>query len=122
MDKIIIKGLRVFARHGVNEEEAVFGQHFVLDIEAQADLTRAGLTDELDDTVSYAQIIKTVRRVMTEQNDKLLERAARRVADALLAEFDRIEAVKIRLMKPDAPIKAEFDYVAIETERTRETV
>lgn len=122
MDKIIIKGLRVFARHGVNEEETVFGQHFVLDIEAQADLTRAGLTDELDDTVSYAQIIKTVRRVMTEQNDKLLERAARRVADALLAEFDRIEAVKIRLMKPDAPIKAEFDYVAIETERTRETV
>lgn len=122
MDKIIIKGLRVFARHGVNEEETVFGQHFVLDIEAQADLTRAGLTDELDDTVSYAQIIKTARRVMTEQNDKLLERAARRVADALLAEFDRIEAVKIRLMKPDAPIKAEFDYVAIETERTRETV
>lgn len=122
MDKIIIKGLRVFARHGVNEEETVFGQHFVLDIEAQADLTRAGLTDELDDTVSYAQIIKTARRVMTEQNDKLLERAARRVADALLAEFDRIETVKIRLMKPDAPIKAEFDYVAIETERTRETV
>lgn len=122
MDKIIIKGLRVFARHGVNEEETIFGQHFVLDIEAQADLTRAGLTDELDDTVSYAQIIKTARRVMTEQNDKLLERAARRVADALLAEFDRIEAVKIRLMKPDAPIKAEFDYVAIETERTRETV
>ncbi len=122
MDKIIIKGLRVFARHGVNEEETVFGQHFVLDIEAQADLTRAGLTDELDDTVSYAQIIKTARRVMTEQNDKLLERAGRRVADALLAEFDRIEAVKIRLMKPDAPIKAEFDYVAIETERTRETV
>lgn len=122
MDKIIIKGLRVFARHGVNEEETVFGQHFVLDIEAQADLTRAGLTDELDDTVSYAQIIKTARRVMTEQNDKLLERAARRVADALLAEFDRIESVKIRLMKPDAPIKAEFDYVAIETERTRETV
>ena len=122
MDKIIIKGLRVFARHGVNEEETIFGQHFVLDIEAQADLTRAGLTDELDDTVSYAQIIKTARRVMTEQNDKLLERAARRVADALLAEFDRIESVKIRLMKPDAPIKAEFDYVAIETERTRETV
>lgn len=122
MDKIIIKGLRVFARHGVNEEETVFGQHFVLDIEAQLDLTKAGLTDELGDTVSYAQIIKTARRVMTEQNDKLLERAARRTADALLAEFDRIEAVKIRLMKPDAPIKAAFDYVAIETERTRKTV
>ena len=99
MDKIIIKGLRVFARHGVNEEETIFGQHFVLDIEAQADLTRAGLTDELDDTVSYAQIIKTARRVMTEQNDKLLERAARRVADALLAadEAGRADQGGIRL-------------------------
>lgn len=122
MDKIIIKGLRVFAHHGVNEEETLCGQRFVLDIEAQTDLTAAGLTDELNDTVSYAQMIKTVRRVMTEQNDKLLERAARRVADALLEEYDRLESVKIRLMKPDAPMKAEFDYTAIETERTRNAV
>ena len=93
MDKIIIKGLRVFAHHGVNEEETLCGQHFVLDIEAQTNLTAAGLTDELNDTVSYAQMIKTVRRVMTEQNDKLLERAARRVADALLEEYDRLESV-----------------------------
>ena len=122
MDKIIIRGLKVFAHHGVNEEETLYGQNFVLDIEALADLTEAGQTDELDDTVSYAQLIKTARRVMTEQNDKLLERAATRVADALLAEYDRLEAVKVRLMKPDAPIRAEFDYVAIETERTRKTV
>ena len=122
MDKIIIKGLRVFARHGVNEEETLYGQPFLLDIETMADLTQAGQTDELGDTVSYAQLIKTVRRVMTEQNDKLLERAAARVADALLAEYDRLASVKIRLMKPDAPIRAEFDYVAIETERTRKTV
>ncbi|MBQ9552974.1 MAG: dihydroneopterin aldolase [Clostridia bacterium] len=122
MDKIIIKGLSVFAHHGVNEEETLYGQRFLLDIEARADLTRAGQTDDLNDTVSYAQMIKTAQRVMTEQNDKLLERAATRVADALLAEFDRLESVKIRLMKPDAPMKAEFDCVGIETERTRKTV
>ena len=122
MDKIIIKGLKIFAHHGVNEEETLYGQNFLIDIEARADLTRAGQTDDLNDTVSYAQMIKTAQRVMTEQNDKLLERAATRVADALLAEYDRLESVKIRLMKPDAPMKAEFDYVAIETERTRKTV
>ena len=122
MDKIIIKGLKVFAHHGVNEEETVYGQQFLLDIEARLDLTKAGLTDDLNDTVSYAQIIQTVRRVMTGQNDKLLERAARRTADALLTEYDRLESVKIRLMKPDAPMKADFDYTAIETERTREAL
>ena len=122
MDKIIIKGLRVFAHHGVNEEETLYGQNFLLDIEARLDLTAAGQSDDLNDTVSYAQMIKTVRRVMTAQNDRLLERAAQRVADALLTEYDRLESVKIRLMKPDAPMKAEFDYTAIETERTRGTV
>ncbi|HBL40809.1 MAG TPA: dihydroneopterin aldolase [Ruminococcaceae bacterium] len=120
MDKIIIKGLKVFAYHGVNEEETQFGQNFLLDIEAQADLSQAGKTDNLNDTVSYAQMMKTVRRVMTEENNQLLERAAQRTADALLREFDRLESVKIRLMKPEAPMKAELAYTAVEMERKRE--
>ncbi len=119
MDKIIIKGLKVFARHGVNEEETQYGQNFILDIEAQADLSNACQTDCLDDTVSYAQMIKTARRVMTEENNRLLERAAQRVADALLNEFACLESVKIRLMKPEAPMKAEFAYTAVEMERKR---
>ena len=65
MDKIIIDSLKIFAYHGVNPEETQMGQWFVLDIEAWADLTNACVTDELDDTVSYAAIIKTVKRTMT---------------------------------------------------------
>ena len=78
MDKIIIDSLKIFAHHGVNPEETAMGQWFVLDIEAMADLSYACQTDELDDTVSYADIIKTVRKAMTEKNCKLLEHAAQR--------------------------------------------
>ena len=68
MDKIIIDSLKIFAYHGVNPEETQMGKWFVLDIEAWADLTNACATDELDDTVSYAAIIKTVKRTMTKKN------------------------------------------------------
>ena len=58
MDKIIIKGLKIFAYHGVNPEEKVIGQNFVLDITAYKNLKRAGNTDNIDDTVSYAKMLK----------------------------------------------------------------
>ena len=83
-------------------------------------LEKACRSDSIGDTVSYAGIIKTASRVFTLQADDLLERAAQRVADALLAEYPLIESVFVRLKKPDAPIQADFVFVAVEIERTRE--
>lgn len=120
MDKIYIQGLKLFAYHGVNPEEQEDGQYFVLDIEAQTSLERAGLSDDLDETVSYAQMIKTVRRVFLSEKNKLIERASRRVADALLEEFPLLTSVKVRCRKPDAPMKAEFEYVAVEINVNRQ--
>lgn len=114
MDKIIVKGLKIFAYHGVNPEEKVDGQNFILDITADVDLSLPCESDNVDDTVSYAKIIKEATRIFTSQKDDLLERAAKRVADGLLAAFDKINSVTILLKKPEAPIKADFDHVAIE--------
>ena len=119
MDRIIIKNLKLFCYHGVNPEEKVDGQNFIFDIEAGVDLTTPCVTDNVDDTVSYAKIIKTVRRVAQSEKNDLLEKVAQRVADALFEEFDKINAVKILLKKPEAPIKADFSYVAVEIERIR---
>ncbi len=113
MDKIIIKNLRLFAYHGVNEEEKINGQNFALDIECKLDLEEAGISDCLDDTVSYAKIIKTVKRVFPAEKNDLIERAAYRTAQAILSEYDRVESVKILHKKPEAPIDADFDYVAV---------
>ncbi len=119
MDKIIVKGLKLFCYHGVNPEEKEDGQNFVFDIEASVDLTTPCMTDNVDDTVSYAKIIKTVRRVAQSEKNDLLERVAQRVADELFLEFDKITSLVITLKKPEAPIKAEFEYVAVTIERTR---
>ena len=51
LDRIYIKGLDVFAYHGVMPKEKRDGQRFVLDITLDCDLSRAGRTDRLEDTV-----------------------------------------------------------------------
>ena len=119
MDKIVIKGLRIFAYHGVNPEEKEKGQPFVLDITLYKDLSLPGATDDLNDTVNYSRVAKTATRVMLAQKDDLIERAASRVAEAVLAEFP-VREVTVRLKKPRAPIAADFDYVAVEITRRRE--
>lgn len=119
MDKIIVKDLKLFCYHGVNPEEKLDGQNFIFDVEVGVDLSAPCESDNVDDTVSYAKIIKTVRRVAQSEKNDLLEKVAQRVADALFEEFDKIQTLKILLKKPEAPIKADFSYVAVEIERSR---
>ena len=119
MDKIIIKDLKLYAYHGVNPEEKIEGQNFILDIICKADLKKPCQTDNVDDTVSYAQIIKLVKKVFVAEKYDLIEKAAQVVADAILDSFDKIEKVEITLKKPEAPIKADFGYVAVEIKRER---
>ncbi len=119
MDKIIVKDLKLFCYHGVNPEEKLDGQNFIFDVEAGVDLSAPCESDNVDDTVSYAKIIKTIRRVAQSEKNDLLEKVAQRVSDALFEEFDKIQTLKILLKKPEAPIKADFSYVAVEIERSR---
>ncbi len=120
MDTVIIKNLKLFCYHGVNPEEKVEGQNFVFDIEACIDLSLPCKTDNVEDTVSYAKVIKTVRRVAQSEKNDLIERVAERVADAVLSEYEKVNSVRVTVKKPEAPIKAEFDYVAVSVERSRQ--
>ena len=119
MDKILVRNLKIFAYHGVNPEEKENGQNFVLDIDAFVDISVPCVTDNVEDTVSYAKIIKETVKIFACQKDDLLERAAQRVADGLFASFDKIQSLRILLKKPEAPIKADFEYVGVEIHRER---
>jgi dihydroneopterin aldolase len=118
-DMIFIKGVSVHAHHGVLDYEGVVGQRFILDLELTADIAEASRTDRLSDTVSYANVVATALAAFKNVNYKLLERAAGAVADAVLAAFPKISAVKITVHKPHAPIAAIFDDVGVVLTRTR---
>lgn len=119
MDKIYIKGLELFAYHGVNPEEKRDGQTFLLDVTLSADLTAARQSDDLSDTVNYAAVRKTIQRAFTAQSYDLIERAAQVVCEAVLREHPRVESITLLLKKPDAPMNAKFDYVAVELQLSR---
>lgn len=119
MDKIIINNLHIYAYHGVNPEEKENGQNFYLDIVCAVDLHVPGQSDDLEDTVNYAKIVKAVTKVFTENKYDLIERAAQVVADCVLDGFEKVESVRVTLRKPEAPIRADFGYVAVEIERSR---
>lgn len=120
MERIIIKGLKLFAYHGVNPEEKEEGQNFVLDITAELDADVAKRSDNVDDTVSYAKIIKTARAVFTEKSYDLIEVAANKVGTEIMMTYPKLQKVTVLLMKPEAPIKADFEYVAVEETIVRE--
>lgn len=119
MDKIIIKDLKLFAYHGVNPEEKRDGQTFYLDITAEVDLKKAGESDNLDDTVSYAKMLKTARAVFTAEKYDLIEKAAEVTASEILESYAQVKSVTVLVKKPEAPIKADFGYVAVEITRSR---
>ena len=119
MDSIIIKDLKLYACHGVNDFEKKDGQIFYIDLEVFTGLSKACVSDDVNDTVSYAKIIKSVSDEFTCQSDNLIERAASRVCDRLFNDFSAIRKIIIEVKKPDAPIKADFGFVAVRLERER---
>lgn len=118
-ETIRIKGLEIFAYHGVNPEEKENGQPFVLDVAMEADVSRAAAADDLNETVNYAAVRKAVQAAFTAEKFDLIERAAQVVCDAVLAGFPRVQSVTVEVKKPFAPINAKFDYVSVEITRCR---
>ena len=118
-DHIFVTGLLVHAHHGVMPHEEEVGQRFVIDLELTVDLSRAGTSDKLADTVSYSSIVDTATRAFTGKSFRLVETAAAITAEALLAGFPKVSSVRVTVHKPHAPIAAIFDDVGIILTRTR---
>ena len=93
MDKILIRNLKIFAYHGVHDYEKENGQNFVFDIDVFVDVSDACKSDNVDDTVSYAEIIEETIRIFTSRKDDLVERAAERVSEGLFDRFEKIQAL-----------------------------
>ena len=58
VDKLVLRGLQFHGFHGVKQEEKKLGQKFFVDVDAWLDLSTAGVTDSISDTVSYTDIYR----------------------------------------------------------------
>ena len=119
-DRIILTGLQFYGFHGVNPEERSLGQHFIVDLEAELDLSTPAASDRLEDTVSYTQLYRAVKGVMEGEPRNLLESAAGAIAGRVLNQNRQISAVRVRVQKPRPPIKGSvIESAAVEIYRSR---
>tara|TARA_S200000501_G_C20718446_1_gene697338 strand:+ start:439 stop:795 length:357 start_codon:yes stop_codon:yes gene_type:complete len=113
MDKISIIDLKIPARHGVYQSEKKKDEIFEIDVELYLDLRQAGKSDQLNDTVDYADVINLINNIFTFKDCQLIEAVGESICMELLKKYP-IDKVLIRIRKPHAPIKAKFKTVEVE--------
>lgn len=113
--KIIFENLKIYAYHGVLEEEKVLGTYFILNVELSADLNKASQTDDLADTINYAEVNEIIHQEMATPS-QLLEHAIARLIRKIKAKFPQITLIKVKLTKTNPPMRGEMDGVSIEIE------
>ena len=117
-DRIVLEGVEAIGHHGVLAVEKVNGQPFVVDVVLELDLSRAGRTDALADTVSYAEVAADVMARITGPSFDLVERLAEVIAADTLAR-PLVDAVEVTVHKPQAPVGHPFTDVRVAIRRER---
>ncbi len=107
---IEIKGLKIYAHHGVDPQETLVGNNFEVDITLEFPCEHAMRTDRLDLTISYAEVIDIVKAEMAFPS-KLIENVVYRIYEALTYRYTQISSGRIAIYKLTPPISAELDRV-----------
>ncbi|MEG1563966.1 MAG: dihydroneopterin aldolase [Bacteroides sp.] len=110
---IFLENVRFYAYHGVAPQETVVGNEFIINLKLKVDFSRATTTDEVTDTVSYAEVYEVVRKEML-QPSKLLEHVCGRIVRRLFDTFPGIDDIAIKLAKRHPPIRADLDAAGVE--------
>ncbi len=121
MDRIRIKELQIYSYHGVNTQEKEMGQRFVVSLDIFLDLRKAGVSDNLMDTVNYAQLCYDVEKEFNSEKLDLIEAAAEKVAAFVLKNYETVEKVVVEIKKPWAPIGKPLEYASVKLERSWHT-
>ena len=118
-DKINIKNLEIYAKHGVLPEENVLGQKFIISVSLSLNVREAGKTDELSKTIDYGELCQRIKAYIEDKPVRLIETVAEGLAEKLLIENPLINKVWLEIKKPWAPIAAHLETVSVEIERGR---
>ena len=116
---IFLKDLRFHAFHGVMPQERKVGGDFLVSLRMGYDISKAMRTDEVSDTLNYAEVYALVRKEM-EQPSALLERVAGRIAEALFASDPKILSIDLWLTKVNPPMGADCAGAGVEIEARAE--
>ena len=105
--------MRFYAHHGCFEQEQVIGTHFSVDLSFETDTSKAEVSDNIADTVSYLDVYQVVKAEMMKPS-RLLEHVARRVGESVLKNFPSVDSVTVKISKLNPPLGGQMDSVSVE--------
>ena len=114
--KILFENLKIYAYHGVLPEETIIGTYFIVNVELHADLWKAVGTDDLNDTVNYAEVNDIIHEEMKIPS-KLMEHVCGRISKKIKLEFPQISYIKVKMTKTNPPMQGEMEGVSVEIEK-----
>lgn len=118
MDYIHLKDMQFYGYHGVLMEETKIGQRFRANVSIAVDMKKAGETDELDNTVNYAEVYALTREIVEGKPFKLIEALVEAIATRILSAYsEQVKGVRVELIKPDPPIQGYYREVSVEITR-----
>jgi len=112
VDCIELKNMMFHARHGVLEQEKKVGNTFAVSLKLYVDLSIAGQSDRLEDTLNYAEVFEIVKKEMAVPSN-LLEHVASRIIQAIRQAFPQIVKIQIRLAKLRPPVFGEMEEASV---------
>ena len=119
MGTIRLINMQFYGFHGVDKSEKHLGGRFEVDVEMKLSLKKSCDSDELDDTVNYEKIYKTVDTCVNKDKFYLIEALANSIAKDILINFP-INSILVRVRKPHAPVKGVLDTIEVELNRSKE--
>lgn len=119
MDKIKVNGMMFYGYHGLFPEENKLGQRFTVDVELMGDFRKAGITDQMEDSIDYGEVYETTKSIMEGKAYHLLESLAETIAKTMFRTFDKLSAIRINIDKPGPPIPGYYESVGVEITRER---
>lgn len=117
MDTIHIKGLEIFAYHGVYADEKQNGQHFIINADISVNTKTAGKSDDINDALDYGKLCEYIKEYMINNQVNLLETLTNELSLRILLDYPKAESLRLEIQKPEAPIPMKFDTVSVEVER-----
>lgn len=117
-DRLAVLGIEAYGHHGVFDFERREGQIFKVDLVLGMDTRPAARSDDLQDTVDYGTLVAAVKKAVENDPVDLIEKLAQRIADVCLTD-PRVQWAEVTLHKPEAPIEATFQDVALTIFRSR---
>lgn len=118
---ILLENIRFFAYHGVAPQETTVGNEFVVSLRLKTDIARAMESDDVADTINYAEIHQAVKEEM-DIPSKLLEHVAGRIVRRLFNDFPTIESIDLKLSKRNPPMGADIETAGVEVHIERQTL